>query len=401
MKLFTRSWTLGLVAASVLSLIACAAATDDGDDVMPHVGDDGGGTGSEPVTVVDSGTPSSMPDADAGDASQDGDSAAPAELCSVESWCHVALPPDQTLRDVWGDGEGIVWSVSEQGNILRWNGAQWSIHHTVTGALHAIWGSGPTDIWVGGEGGIFHGQGASSSAIVWTAVATPAALPVLSMWGSSSDDVWAVAGKTHTSTQPFVYEGQVLHYTGASAGWSLDPISSQPAAFSRVWGASSSDVWIGGDMSASKALVLRGAPDGEGGMAWTEEKISVRKMTGGAAITRDSVLILGNDLLTTGTFFTGVTTNGGDTFAWAVSDYGIGWSYFDAWGPAPNDVWLAGAYGRLHHWDGTSWRIARTAVTKFPIASTFHAIWGSGPDDIWVVGENVALHKRPPAKNGN
>ncbi len=400
MTLFSRSWTLGIVAAALVSLIACATATDDDDNAMlgNGSGDGDGGAISVPVTDPDAGSSSSP--SDAGDASLDGDSAAPVELCSVEGWCHVALPPDQTLRDVWGDGAGVVWSVSEQGNILRWDGAEWSVHHTVTGALHAIWGSGPTDIWAGGEGGLFHGQGATSSTIAWTAVATPATLPVSSIWGSGSADVWAVAGKALTTTQPFVYQGQVLHYTGA-AGWSLDPISSQPAAFSRVWGvrsASNSDVWIGGDMGPSKALVLRGAPDGEGGMAWTEEKVSVRKMTGGAAIARDSVLILGNDLYTVGSFFTGVTTNGGDSFDWTASDYGAGFNYFDAWGPATNDIWLAGAYGRLHHWDGSSWGVARTAVTKFPISNTLHAIWGSGPDDVWVVGENIALHKRPTGK---
>jgi hypothetical protein len=400
MRLSARSWRIGLVAASLLSLIACAASTDDGD-VPPVVDADGdGGGSSEPIIAPDGGVPSSQPDADAGDAALDGDSAA-VEPCSVDNWCHVAVPPDQTLRDVWGDGAGTVWSVSEQGSILRWNGAQWTISHTVTGALYAIWGSSPTDIWVGGENGLFHGQGPNSSSVVWTAVATPATLPVLSMWGSSGPDVWAVAGKSQTNTQPFVYEGQVLHYTGPAAGWVLDPISSQRAAFSRVWGAGSSDVWIGGDMSASKALVLRGAPDGDGGTAWTEEKLSLRRMTGGAAIARDSVLILGNDLYTLGTFFTGATANGGDTFDWVVSDYATGWTYFDAWGPAPNDIWLAGAYGRLHHWDGSSWSIARTAVSKFPIANALHAIWGSGTDDVWVVGDNIALHKRAPVGGGN
>ncbi len=67
------------------------------------------------------------------------------------------------------------------------------------------------------------------------------------------------------------------------------------------------------------------------------------------------------------------------------------------WGASPNEVWIAGAFGRLHHWDGTSWAMALTSITTIPDTEHLYGIWGRGavdPDDVWVVGDGIALHKQ-------
>ena len=65
----------------------------------------------------------------------------------------------------------------------------------------------------------------------------------------------------------------------------------------------------------------------------------------------------------------------------------------DIWGSGPNDVWFAGTFGRIHHWDGSELAITATTNSWDVLASHLHAVSGSGPDDVWVVGENVALHR--------
>jgi len=186
------------------------------------------------------------------DADVDVDAASP--TCSIDGYCHTTLPSPQTLRDVWSDGLGVAWAVSAQGNILRWDGASWSIVHTVPGRLLAIWGSGPTDLWAGGDDGLFHGTGATSSAIMWAAVATPgdATIPINSIWGTGPTDVWAV-GRPQPPSRPRV--GRVLHFGGdggdGAPTWSVDSLSLQPIGFIEVWGSSGSDVWIGGDRGSS------------------------------------------------------------------------------------------------------------------------------------------------------
>ena len=57
----------------------------------------------------------------------DADASTPRE-CSDDGFCHTALPKGQTLRAVWGDGQGVVWAVSGQGAILRWDQTEWKIH---------------------------------------------------------------------------------------------------------------------------------------------------------------------------------------------------------------------------------------------------------------------------------
>jgi hypothetical protein len=48
-----------------------------------------------------------------------------------------------------------------------------------------------------------------------------------------------------------------------------------------------------------------------------------------------------------------------------------------------NDVWMAGSYGTVLHWDGT-------ALTGAPrlTSHTLLKVWSSGPNDVWAVGES-------------
>ena len=423
-----------LAAALVTIAVACAQA----DMTIGAVVDD-------PDTGPSAAIPPPEDAAAQGDADATSDAstdvAQPKPTCTDEGWCHTDVPDGQTLRDVWGDGAGTVWTVSEQGKILRWDGKAWVESHDAGVPLYAIWGSSPTDLWVGGgtrtqfsevlPGVLLHGTGSSPDTITWTAVITP--MTIRSIWGTSASDVWAVASVTHrvNSADPSL----VLHYAGPPAdpdagavdgtdsgvpdagvaalatGWAVDPVSTVfPAHFEKVWGTSNDDVWVAGRVPPSfgtpAGQVLHLGPDGDGSVVWREEQPptpgSARADMNGISFSRSLTFVVGFHGDTNSPYFhTGVSSDDGATFTWTqrtAAETGFANNALSTvWGTGPNDIWIAGQRGRLRHWDGSQWRVAAVSLEDvMPVQNAVHAMWGSGPDDIWVVGADIALHKVKP-----
>ena len=91
--------------------------------------------------------------------------------------------------------------------------------------------------------GLLHGTGASAQSLVFEPVTSPGnqEIPIRSIWGTAAGDVWAVGGNQDADMLP---RGRVLHWDGTD--WGLDDISSEPFAFTRVWGSPVFGTWIGG-----------------------------------------------------------------------------------------------------------------------------------------------------------
>jgi hypothetical protein len=334
------------------------------------------------------------------------------------------VPADQTLRGVWGDGAGIVWAVTTQGNVLRWNGAAWTMHASLAGELYAIWGSSPTDLWIGGQNGLYHGVGTSSSTLAFTATSTPGApIPITSVWGTGVNDVWAVGGSP-PDRGVFPYgpaSARVLHHTGATTdggpSWSLDPSSSQAVGFSAVWGSAATGVWIAGPRAipdadfADEVLVFhKSAP----ASAFTEVVLPrdpnetlpydrLSKLTGGTTSGDSTMWILGRSGSDVPGYWRGTSTNGGATFTFAYEKGGKNDEpHLNAvFGIAANDAWAVGDYGRVRHGTTASpgtWPQAAVTRTKLPLTDPFFAVWAGSSNDVWVVGAGIALHLDPSKK---
>jgi len=409
------------------ALAAPAIACSNGDDTN-GISDDGQPDASAPdaPAIPNDAEDASAPDGDA--STEAGATDAAPRTCSEDAVCHTPLPPSSFLRDVWGDGDGVVWAIgwkhrlhtNADGVILRWDGTAWTEHSTIPLRLNAVWGSSPTDIWVGGDGGLFHGTGPSSAQITWTKVRSE---PIVSIWGSSANDVWAVG---HTQ---YSFNGKVLHYRGGGDGWEIDPISSRPAAYRKVWGTSASDVWLGANefstcgydhCNGTRAFALHRAPDG----TWSEDGLPDfiglgqggglnpgSEFSGGGSITEGSVWMMGSRAPTTYEYptwgpvtdvlFVGTRKADGSGYTWSDTTFGtcIGfdckgiWFNRAVWGKTPNDVYLAGDQGQLRHWNGTSFSYVKTKLEKIPLMTSFYAMWGSSSTDLWIVGDEVALHK--------
>jgi hypothetical protein len=347
------------------------------------------------------------------------DAADAAKTCTDEGWCHVVVPNGQTLRALWGDGQGTVWTVSEEGNILRWNGTAWVQSHAAGASLSTIWGSGPTDLWAGGgatsngsdiePGILLHGTGPNPSSITWTSVTTD--VPIRSIWGTSATSVYAVASVPHrVETADPSY---LLHHAGSMTDgrpdFAVDPLSTElPAHFDKVWGTSEDDVWVSGRVRVSAAMirgkVAHRVPSGDGGSSWRTDQPAhtlsseTRSEAFGFSLSPEQPYLIGfaSDFSGTGHLHTGVSDGG--PFTWtqtasAVTGPSAPNGLTTAWGVSPSEIWLAGSWGRLRRWNGQSWRIAAVSLDGLPLQNAIHAIWSSGSNDIWAVGADIALHK--------
>jgi hypothetical protein len=351
-------------------------------------------------------------DADAKPSARDAAVDAPPSSCSIDGFCWTTLPPKQTLRRVWSDALGSAWAVSEQGNVLRWDGSSWSIQWTAPGPLAAIWASGPTDLWIGGQSGLFHGQGSSPSSITWTQVPFDDVMPVVDVAGSGPNDVWVIGNRYNFSANP-AQTSLVRHFGGGGDpssldAWELDPISYRPGLLRKILVRPSGDAWLAGDWDGRfptpPAYVLhRESTDNGNGMTWVEQTIPYDSkdifgnvISGG--FVGDGFRILGRR----------VGTNVPSTWvASAPSPAGaVTWSedttpktidlHFAVWGTSPSDVYLAGLNGRFRHFDGTSWSYVRISIDGLPVVNNFLAMAINPAKELWVVGNDIALHKQFP-----
>jgi hypothetical protein len=394
---------ISLATLSALGAVALGAACSNNDDSARDVAPVSEGGALPP------GEDASAP-TDASPADVDAEAAAP-RVCSEDGFCHTAAPASEILRAVWGDGQGITWSVSESGAVYRHDGATWTLHTKLKGALSAIWGSGPNDIWIGGVEGIFHGQGATSATLVFTNVGAPGddRAPITSIWGTGPKDVWA-AGSFST----FPYRSRVLHYSDgfAGAGWQVDGASSLPALFSRVFGTAQSGVWLAGlgvqPVTSERELVVVRRAVGQtsfvavpvpGDPAVPNGVGAIGRLFDAAAGGDGTLWVLGRSNSAKPCFVRGTSVDG-VTYTWSFVAYGpqVGPVSNFVWGRAANDQWIGGEYGRLRRWDGTTWVQAKTTITMYPEIATLHGIWGDAQGDLWVVGEGIAMH-RPAKKN--
>lgn len=423
-----------LAAAVVPAAVACSEGSDDS---TPDPSSETDAASSNPMTTPDGARTVDDAGTDgASDAEADVDAAEPRRTCTDEGWCHTDVPDGQTLRDIWKDSSGVVWTVSsDKGNVLRWDGTAWVQVFAAGVPLYAIWGSSPTDIWVGGgptsptnavvPGMLYHGTGSSPATLEWTLV--PAPLTIRSLWGTSATDVWATASMPQrvSMSDP----SYVLHYLGPNGasdgdagdagdaaslgtGWIVDSASTAlKAHFEKIWGTGPDDIWASGRVVPSwynTGRVLHRRPDGAGGYAWSVVQPtttdSARNDTFGMSFSRQSVFLVNFSVNSNGyaNYHVGDSTDDGASFTWtehAAAETGFANQALSILGgTGPNDLWAAGPLGRLRHWDGTAWHVARAAIDDVtPMQQAVYGILASGTDDVWVVGADLALHKTAPS----
>lgn len=444
MKISLRSVSVATTLAWALAqgVLACA----DSDSVEPAAPegaqDASADSSSTTLPPADATTESDGADANA-DASTDAntrDVDAGNPMCTTEGWCTTDAPASDWMNGIYNPGDGTAWAVSEQGNVLVYDGKHWTIHTalTVGSRLPAIIGRGPGDMWTGNSSGLWHseivedagltdGGDAGAANVVWTPVTLSEPINILSMWASPAGDLY-LAG---TSKVAPVGKARLFSMPAGTSTWVIDPLISARTDLNDPMGGtttSNGDVWMmvkvtGATTGANRIVHRRSQPS----VMWVDEAPVFDKLPSepnpsfwGIGPAGDKIFISTKTNYSNACYYVGsdngpVNDAGVPTMTWkrgtwldpAMSDSS---ARTGVWGSAANDVWTAGENGQINHFDGTNWQIGHYSIDGKPIIVNLNAMYARSNDDIWVVGgttnaskttgQGIALHKLAPEVAG-
>jgi hypothetical protein len=375
------------------------ASAKDGGPVGP-VGD-GGRTGP-----TDAATDATTATTATTDAAVDAADAAPSPDAAPDAAVDAA---GDAATDAGDGGASPFWVVEDAGT---------------TDALYAVGGSGPNDVYIGSNKGVYHSKGDG----VWTL--EPVRLPVLSISAAapgriytsgefglvdegSGNGTWNELTACNKPTQhapptgpsgegDVAASGTTLYYTFIGAGdygtgvctWTQDETDAgtydvtwydNPAVIDDVFTSDTGQAYIVGSDATGTAFVAA-----RSGATWTKiapdpagESAPSSAFLGGVAL-GSSFWVVNDSEVWSGTV-------GGDFTLF--QGYGLD-RLFGIWSGAANDLWVV-ANGNhpevVHQLLG-----ANPVIESLPQSpGILTAIWGSGGTDLYAVGENGAiLHRK-------
>ena len=406
------SWRRAAVLAAAATWVAaCTAAGSEAPPAPVEV------PTADASTTIDDAAPARDGGADA--------DARPPPLCSDAGWCETDLPAEGLeVRDVWPLASHAFAVYNPKGStaskVGEFDGVAWTTLHSLS-AAKAVWASGVDEVLAGGYGGpaeapLLRGVRAAG---VWTwSTALVGEQTVASIWGSSANDVYAVAAPGG------------LYHRAASGTWTLELPSDPTLTLARVLGTSATDVWVLGHRGACGFAAHK---TNAGFVVVADGVPGTRTLPDGSAVD-DCVLV--PPAVSTATpwpstaFRATLGTEPGVPFfppAYAATANELEVSLADRlhrvsvggdgglqiqqgafllpglralWGPTASDVYVAGKGQVLRNravWsDGGTFEFSTVALNGTALRVQFRAIRGVGPSNLWVVGDSYALHKTTP-----
>ena len=337
---------------------------------------------------------------------------APSSTTAAPSSASAELPPVPSASVTAGASATSAWhDASWSRRRLEWEpaslavapppGARWTLRSAEGGEdLRAVFGTGRSDVWIGGAGGTLLRSGDGGKTFQRTRL--EGGESIASIWAASPDVVW-VLGEHHVHR---IENDDTL----ATLSARLDNHGE-----GRVWGTTPADVWI-----ASGTL----AHTGDGGASWVPVDL------GSAAAATDVWARSPSDVWVTVPFGVRHSTDGGRTWAPTTLLISVEDS-FHVRGAGTADVWILGTIeGPAVSSDGgTSWKLQGLGARRpgsvapvtwadlWPTASTawaatsagvwsrsaggpwqralgtydISAIWAREPGDVWAVGRGAIV----------
>jgi hypothetical protein len=267
------------------------------------------------------------------------------------------------LSAVWGSGPGDVFVVGgtpQQGEVYHFDGLNWRVMDVPAVPLLVwVFGFGPDDVFAVGEGGgVIHYDGTS-----WRSLPSGTGEDLWGVWGWANNDLWIVGGTVGTGLP------LILHYDGATFQQVPAPPNDRSAtSLFKVWG-------IGSKVSAvgENGLIIE-LRDG----AWTQ-------VPAGAAADDDFVSLWG-------TSEDNIVAVGGRTSARVARYDGTSWTTtLIADVPGLNGVFMAepgeaivgGTNGFVGRFDlASGMLVGESSGTN----QCLHAVWGNGVGSYYAVG---------------
>jgi hypothetical protein len=252
------------------------------------------------------------------------------------------------LRGIWGTSSTDVFVVGSYGTILHYDGNQWTTMNSgiSTINLEGIWGTSSTDVFaVGRNGTILHYDGNQ-----WTAMNSGISSPLLSVWGSSSNDVFAGG------------DGGILHYDGQQ--WTS--MAGVTSVVINIEGTSSMDVFAINNIDS----ILH-----YNGQQWIPIQLG-----GSMSAMTDLWVSSSTDVFVVGTKGKILHYDGSN---WTTMNSGTFVDLTSIWGTSSTNIFAVGWDGTILHYDGSQW----STLNTMPY-SPFNRIWGTSSTDMFAVGEN-------------
>ena len=286
----------------------------------------------------------------------------------------ISAPISQNLSNIWGSGPSDIYVNGSNGGFFHSTGNGIWTRIQNAAALdrnyNGIWGSAATDIYTlvadgfGENAAILHSTGNGT----WAQVAVPTEM--LDIWGSASNDVWAVGvygtilhsaggnvweqsaspatshlesvwGTSNVNAYAVGWGGTILRWDGMR--WSIE-ISGGSRIFAAVFGTSASDVYA----VATDGTLLHSIGDGN----WTDQTFT--SFAGGADLwassSRDVYLVSAG-----GSEFDGIVFHSTGDGTWVQIDPGARFVPGPApilravWGMAADDIYFVDGIGRIFH----------------------------------------------------
>ena len=177
----------------------------------------------------------------------------------------------------------------------------------------------------------------------WSAMDSGTTYDLFKVWGSSSNDVFAIG----EDNADYTHDNIIIHYDGT--GWS-EMYHTSIYTLNGIWGSSSSDVYVAGytkeDETWGSGIVLH-----YDGSTWSKIMDEF------------------------------------DTF-------GTKWGFDTIWCSSATDIftlWDDGWRFQIIHYDGSTWSVVWTSDDMGEYERSFLDIWGSSSSDVFVSGKSV-LH---------
>lgn len=298
-------------------------------------------------------------------------------LCSDDGWCvEQPRPMGEPVVALWGFSPEDVWAGGRSGTLLHFDGRTWRRFHNPLwneeghlagrtnsmpedgSTVRSIWGASSNDVWAATSLGLLHWDGRA-----WTASAMPDVRP-RAVVGTARDDVWVVGRGPRAK-----------HWDGKA--WSAHALDNagtlgEVHELVSLWAGSRDDVWAVGDW---------GHVEHWNGRNWQRVDVGAkRQLFTVFGSGHDDVWIAG----------AGGAIHHWNGKAWSVAQDADQDDQDDqdrrgiphGWARASDDAWAVDQGGRVLHWDGRSWREAAHSDDR-----ALFALWSDGARDLWIGGD--------------